>query len=252
MYWDGHGWAAPQGPPAATATATKEDLSTEKTVAILAVVAVSTSSASSSSRTSTASAAPAATPTARPTSTAAPAGSAVRDGKFEFQVLGVERSTSKEGIFNPEQAKGEFFTVLLRITNVGDDARSFSASSQHLIINGNEYDVPARSATNTGWRTLTPASVLTGKWRSTFHQVRRPRLSSATTRCSNPLRAQLTASCWSTTRSSLRSVNPHRWIFTSAFPSHTSDAVPQNRDGTLQRALVADFIGADAQRFDLD
>lgn len=70
----------------------------------------------------------------------APAGSSVRDGKFEFQVLGVERSSSKQGAFSSTQAKGEFFTVRLRVTNVGDDARSFSASNQHLIIDGNNYD----------------------------------------------------------------------------------------------------------------
>jgi Domain of unknown function (DUF4352)/Protein of unknown function (DUF2510) len=80
----------------------------------------------------------------------APAGSSVRDGKFEFQVLGVERSTSKEGIFNPEQAKGEFFTVSLRVTNIGDDARSFSASSQHLIIDGNKYDATSLIS-DEGW-----------------------------------------------------------------------------------------------------
>ncbi len=81
-------------------------------------------------------------PTAEPETrdAVAPAGSAVRDRKFEFQVLGVERSTSKEGLFSPEQAKGEFFIVHLRVTNIGDDARSFSASSQHLIVNGNKYD----------------------------------------------------------------------------------------------------------------
>jgi hypothetical protein len=33
---------------------------------------------------------------------AAPAGSTVRDGKFEFQVLGVDRSATKAGIFKPE------------------------------------------------------------------------------------------------------------------------------------------------------
>jgi len=71
---------------------------------------------------------------------AAPKGATVRDGKFEFQVLGVERSPTKEGLFSPEQAKGEFFIVNLRVTNIGDDARSFSASNQHLIIDGNKYD----------------------------------------------------------------------------------------------------------------
>jgi hypothetical protein len=82
--------------------------------------------------------------------TPAPAGSTVRDGKFEFQVLGVERSTSKEGIFRPEQAKGEFFIVHLRVTNIGNDARSFYASDQHLIINGNKYDASS-SISDDGW-----------------------------------------------------------------------------------------------------
>lgn len=83
---------------------------------------------------------PTSTPVKPASDVAAPAGSSVRDGKFEFQVLGVERSTSKEGVFKPEQAKGEFFIVHLRVTNIGNDARSFSASSQHLIVNGNKYD----------------------------------------------------------------------------------------------------------------
>lgn len=80
----------------------------------------------------------------------APAGSTVRDGKFEFQVLGVERgATSIDDAFGPEVAKGEFFTVRLRVTNVGDDARSFSATNQKLIINGNEYE--ATSIMDDGW-----------------------------------------------------------------------------------------------------
>ncbi|MDT5154888.1 MAG: hypothetical protein QOI01_6621 [Mycobacterium sp.] len=81
---------------------------------------------------------------------AAPAGSTVRDGKFEFQVLGVDRSATKAGIFKPEQAKGEFFIVRLRVTNIGDDARSFSASSQHLIVNGNKYDATS-SISDENW-----------------------------------------------------------------------------------------------------
>lgn len=82
--------------------------------------------------------------------TPAPAGSTVRDGKFEFQVLGVERgATSIDDAFGPEVAKGEFFTVRLRVTNIGDDARSFSATNQKLIINGNEYE--ATSIMNDGW-----------------------------------------------------------------------------------------------------
>lgn len=80
------------------------------------------------------------TPTKPTGPVVAPAGSAVRDGKFEFQVLGVQRSATKPGIFTPEQAKGEFFTVKLRVTNIGDQARTFWASNQKLITNGNTYE----------------------------------------------------------------------------------------------------------------
>ncbi|WP_328358611.1 DUF4352 domain-containing protein [Mycobacterium sp. NBC_00419] len=70
----------------------------------------------------------------------APAGSSVRDGKFEFRVIGTSRGgTSMEDTFGTEHAKGEFFVVQLQVTNIGDDARSFSATNQKLIINGNEY-----------------------------------------------------------------------------------------------------------------
>lgn len=80
----------------------------------------------------------------------APAGSSVRDGKFEFTVLGVERgATSIDDAFGPEKAKGEFFTVKLRVMNVGDDARNFSATNQKLIINGNKYE--ATSFMDEGW-----------------------------------------------------------------------------------------------------
>jgi len=97
------------------------------------------------------------TPVKPASDVAAPAGSSVRDGKFEFQVLGVERgSTSKEDVFNTERAKGEFFTVKLRVTNIGDDARSFSASSQHLIINGNKYDATGFLGDNSWMEDINP------------------------------------------------------------------------------------------------
>lgn len=84
------------------------------------------------------------------TPSVAAAGSSVSDGKFEFQVLGVERgATSLDDAFGPEVAKGEFFTVKIRVTNVGDDSRSFSATNQKLMINGNEYE--ATSFMDNGW-----------------------------------------------------------------------------------------------------
>lgn len=108
------------------------------------------SSSSSSTRTYATSAPRTSTPPAPKTTAMAPAGSAVRDGKFEFQVLGVERgATSIDDAFGPEIAKGEFFTVKIRVTNIGDDSRSFSATNQKLIIDGNEYE--ATSFMDNGW-----------------------------------------------------------------------------------------------------
>lgn len=79
----------------------------------------------------------------------APRGSSVRDGKFEFQVLGAFREgATKEDILNTEQARGEFFTVKLRVTNIGDEERTFMSANQKLIVNGNEYE--ATSFMNSG------------------------------------------------------------------------------------------------------
>lgn len=177
-YWDGREWlveAPLQGPPgpvapgAAPGTAqlstqpAKQKMSTGKKIAIgagalLALGALGSignsekdkSPTSSSSRESASSASDDYTPSAPKSQQIAPPGSTVRDGKFEFKVLGVERAASKEGILEPERAKGEFFIVNLQITNVGDDARSFSASSQHLIVNGNKYDASS-SISDKNW-----------------------------------------------------------------------------------------------------
>jgi hypothetical protein len=67
------------------------------------------------------------------------------------------------GAFQREQAKGEFFTVLLRITNVGDDARSFSASSQHLIVNGNKYDASSSISDEHWMEDINPGFSIDGK-----------------------------------------------------------------------------------------
>ncbi|AHY26864.1 hypothetical protein PBI_ZOEJ_40 [Mycobacterium phage ZoeJ] len=68
---------------------------------------------------------------------AAPAGSAVRDGKFEFRVVGVERAkTVSDPTGNPYMtatAQGEFVVVTLSVENVGNEARSFSGVNQKLV-----------------------------------------------------------------------------------------------------------------------
>lgn len=169
-YFDGEAWTdnyAPFGaPPPGIGQQTKTGMSRGMKIglgvgaAVLALVAIGSiggnekgTEANSSSTTSTVSMSEPSKSALEPATdedAPAPAGSTVRDGKFEFQVLGVERSATKEGIFKPEQAKGEFFIVHLRVTNIGDDARSFSASSQHLIVNGNKYDATS-SISDENW-----------------------------------------------------------------------------------------------------
>ena len=168
-YFDGNAWTenyAPFGPPTpGIGQPAKQGMSRGMKIGLgvgAAVLALIALGSFGSSDKSTDKAVSSTTPTSsfleKPTTpvkpaaskVAAPAGSTVRDGKFEFQVLGVERSATKEGIFNPEQAKGEFFIVRLRVTNIGDDARSFSASSQHLVINGNKYDASS-SISDENW-----------------------------------------------------------------------------------------------------
>lgn len=115
---------------------------------------------SSRSNASTASTSDESTSAAAPlidTDTPAAAGSTVRDGKFEFRVLGVERGQKRiEDAFAPEIAKGEFFIVKLRVTNIGDDARSFSATNQKLVIDGNEYEATSILGDNSWMEDINP------------------------------------------------------------------------------------------------
>lgn len=59
---------------------------------------------------------------------------AVRDGKFEFTVTGVQSGLSEVGD-NPyltEQAQGQFVVVSLTVSNTSDKPQSFSPSDQKL------------------------------------------------------------------------------------------------------------------------
>ena len=86
-----------------------------------------------------------ATDVPEPTSdSAAPPGSAVRDGKFEFRVLDVSRAaTVSDPTGNPYMtvsAQGEFIVVTLSVTNIGDVPQSYFGQNQKLIdTSGREY-----------------------------------------------------------------------------------------------------------------
>jgi hypothetical protein len=154
MYWDGHGWAAPQAP-----VATKKGSNGGKVALIVVGIFVllfaigkcggsddnTSSSSSSSSRTSSsrASGAPSAAPAAPATPTAAPAGSPVRDGKFEFRVLSMTRAAQAGDLSNPymiAEAQGEFIILTLSVKNIGDQPQSYFGDNQKLVdASGREY-----------------------------------------------------------------------------------------------------------------
>ena len=76
-------------------------------------------------------------PGVAPTPKAAPAGSAVRDGKFEFQVLDISRAkTVSDPTGNPYMtttAQGEFIVITLSVRNTGDEPRSYFGTNQKFI-----------------------------------------------------------------------------------------------------------------------
>jgi Domain of unknown function (DUF4352) len=100
------------------------------------------SSSSSSSRTS--SSRPSAAPAEPATPTAAPAGSPVRDGKFEFRVLSMTRAAQAGDLSNQFEivdAQGEFIILTLSVTNIGDQAQSYFGMNQKLVdTSGREYE----------------------------------------------------------------------------------------------------------------
>ena len=69
-------------------------------------------------------------------------GQPVQDGKFEFVVSGVESGVpfiGPEGF--GEQAQGQFVIVRTTVTNIGDEAQSFSASNMTLFDDqGRKFD----------------------------------------------------------------------------------------------------------------
>jgi Domain of unknown function (DUF4352) len=82
--------------------------------------------------------------TAPASSQIAPAGSAVRDGKFEFQVLGITRAkTVSDPTGNPYMtatAQGEFIVITMSVANIGDQPQNYFGQNQKVIdAKGREY-----------------------------------------------------------------------------------------------------------------
>ncbi|MGQ4617015.1 DUF4352 domain-containing protein [Nocardia sp. R7R-8] len=80
-------------------------------------------------------------PAPKPGKSIAPAGSAVRDGQFEFQVTAIDPPKSSVGSgFMQEKARGEFIVIHVDITNTGRAPRSYFDDNQKLFDDqGREY-----------------------------------------------------------------------------------------------------------------
>jgi hypothetical protein len=81
----------------------------------------------------------------------APAGSAVRDGKFEFQILGMTRSATAGNPSNPFEivrAQGEFIILTMSVANIGNQPQSYFGLNQKLIdMSGRQYGANTEAAT---------------------------------------------------------------------------------------------------------
>jgi len=74
-------------------------------------------------------------PPVPPKSDAAPAGTAVRDGKFEFRVTAVDPpvQTVGDNPFLQSTAQGEYILVHVSVTNIGDRPQTYFGSNQKLF-----------------------------------------------------------------------------------------------------------------------
>ncbi|MGK8524738.1 DUF4352 domain-containing protein [Nocardia asteroides] len=81
----------------------------------------------------------------------APAGSAVRDGKFEFVITGVDAPVKTVGSnqFLKSTAQGEYILVHITISNIGDEPRGYYGGNQKLIdAAGREFTNDSRAEIN--------------------------------------------------------------------------------------------------------
>jgi len=90
---------------------------------------------------------------------AAGIGTPVRDGKFEFVVLSVDRSKTAGNPANElEQstAQGEYINVHLSVKNIGNEAQSYFAQNQKLIAGGKKFDAASLLGINGDGDSLNP------------------------------------------------------------------------------------------------
>ena len=96
-------------------------------------------------------------------------GAAVRDGKFEFTVSGVDCSQTNIGGQYGTTAQGVFCIVGLRVSNIGKEAQYFDASSQTALdVQGRKFSADSAAGiyldnSNSFLEQLNPGSVVDGQ-----------------------------------------------------------------------------------------
>jgi hypothetical protein len=97
-------------------------------------------------------------------------GSKVRDGKFEFVVTGVDCSKTKVGDqYLNTTAQGRFCIVSVTVTNIGDEARTFTGGNQKAYAgktefsNDGEAELYLNSDSQTFLEDVNPGNTVKGK-----------------------------------------------------------------------------------------
>ncbi|MDV8057657.1 MULTISPECIES: DUF4352 domain-containing protein [unclassified Rhodococcus (in: high G+C Gram-positive bacteria)] len=138
-YWDGNEWGGQPPEPPKKSHKLRKGLLIGLGVFVALVIVVSLTGTDDSGSTGSGAGAP-----AESSSDIASAGSAVRDGKFEFQVTTVASAkTVSDPTDNPymtADAQGEFIVVTMRVKNIGDKPQSYFGDNQKMIdAQGREY-----------------------------------------------------------------------------------------------------------------
>jgi hypothetical protein len=90
---------------------------------------------------------------------AASIGTPVRDGKFEFIVTSVDRSKTAgnpSNDFEQSTAQGEYINVHLSVKNIGNEAQSYFAQNQKLIVGGKKFDAASILGVNGDGGSINP------------------------------------------------------------------------------------------------
>lgn len=103
------------------------------------------------------------TATAQPDPTVSPAGSAARDGNFEFEILKIGQTKTLQDMTDDPNttmtADGLYVVVTVTVTNIGDEPAAFSGQDQLIIdTDGREFavDSEAEAYVNTGYDYTSP------------------------------------------------------------------------------------------------